>query len=519
VPLQSSPVAQEQSRPDGQTAQSRNTSVTAADDGEDDEDDGSEDDEDDEDENENDDKDDSEENENERTSSWTLSGTVTRALLPWSDGGRRGIRIVDNPQDSTGISLAGEFGLGQGWTAGATFSLYAYYASSDTVTQLDWNGDGTYIQPSDAYFNIGHEKWGEIVVGLQSPATDGIDSINLSESDMVADASVSSWNSNFFLRRAGPGVGLATGRESALTGDDTRGADEGDETSGNAASADLRWGDFLDGPLAGSVGRFITYVSPDIMDFEVAASIGRPEYIAFVDQGNSVYDRTERGFFRDLALRYSADWGDAFEVSAGLGVWKDTSGERDADEPTKDSGWGGSFALKHVSTGMSFAVNYGTTSHTNGCSEPGDVTGRCRGDDRFLYMKAGIVRNPFEWGPTAFYGEHYRGWKAQHETDDDVLRFLEAKEGMAEELKGSTASVWGFGIAQTIKATSVKPYTTELYLGYRHYDLDVRLIGSAGPVPSRRIKDFDVIMAGVTIRWGDEPEDELGRPLGRHAAQ
>jgi hypothetical protein len=455
---------------------------------EDDEDEGEENEEDD---NEEDDDGDDEEDEDAPSSPWTFSGIITRALLPWNDGAKRGLRIVDNPQDSSGFGVEGEFDLGKDWTAGTTIYLDTYYGSADTVHQRDLNGSGTFIGLSDAYFEIGHEKWGELVVGLQSSATDEIDSINLAESDMVADASVSNWNSSFFLRRAGPGATLATG------------------------DADLRWGDFLDGPLGGSSGRFVTYISPDVLGFEASASIGRPESIALVDMGQFVFDRTERGMFTDAALRYSADWGETFRVSAGIGIWKDTSREWDADEPTNDRGWGGSLALMHIPTGLNIAGNFGTVSHTKQCAEPGEVSGRCRGADRFIYTKGGIVRDLFTWGPTAFYGEYYKGWKAQHESDHDVLRFLEVTEDLAEELKGSVATVWGAGVAQTINPTSARPYTTELYLGYRRYELDLHLIGSAGPVPARQIKDFNVVMAGLTIRWGDELVDALGRSLGR----
>jgi hypothetical protein len=479
------PGAAAQDRASGPRAGAASTSppANAVDDGEDDEEDDEEEDE--------DDGEDEEEDEGTSVSPWTFSGVLTRALLPWDDGGKRGLRIVDNPQDSSGLGVEGEFEIGRGWTAGTTIYFDTYYGSADTVHQRDLNGSGTFIGLSDAYFELGHEKWGEFVVGLQSSATDEIDNINLAESDMVADASVGNWNGSFFLRRAGPGATLAAG------------------------DADLRWGDFLDGPLGGGSGRFITYVTPDIMGFEAAASIGRPEYIALVDTGEFVFDKTERGFFRDAALRYSSDWGETLRVSAGVGIWGDTSRDRDADERTNDRGWGGSVALMHLPTGLNIAGNFGTVSHAKTCTEPGEVSGRCRGADRFIYTKGGIVQNLFSWGSTAFYGEYYKGWKAQHESDEDVLRFLEVREGAAEELKGSIATVWGGGIAQTIKPTSTRPYTAELYVGYRHYELDVRLIGSVGPVSARPIKDFGVVMAGLTIRWGDEVLDALGRSPDR----
>jgi hypothetical protein len=449
-------------------------------------------------------------------SPWTLSGIVNRSFLTWNDG-RRGARLVDNDQDSTGFALEGEFELGRGWTAGLTFGLDTFYASSDTVDQLDPNGDGGVIELSDAFFEIGHQKWGKIALGFSDSASDDIDNINLSGSDVIADASVNSWNNNFFLR--GIGIGLAAGRTPLPTASGGGGDDDEDEVEGNPGLAELRWGDFLDGPLAGETGRFITYVTPEVMGFEGAVSVGRPQEIFPLRGSNFEFNDTRGGLFRDAALRYTGTWNNMFRVNAGIGFWKDDAEEQDAEEPTQDRGWAGSLALLHIPTGLNLALNYGTESHTNRCVEPGEVSGRCRGDDRFIYAKGGLVRDLFNWGPswgpTSFYGEYYKGWKAQNETDEDVLRFAELSFGEAEELRSSVATMWGLGVSQTFKSTGSFPLLAEVYVGYRHYELDLRLIGSDGPVASRGIKDFDVIMAGVTVRWGGQPEDALGRPLER----
>src|SRR5438132_1364765 len=72
---------------------------------------------------------------------WTISGIVNRAFLGWDDGGQRGVQSVDNTQDSTGLLIEGEFGT-EGWTSGITLGFDTFYGASDTVSQLDWNGDG-----------------------------------------------------------------------------------------------------------------------------------------------------------------------------------------------------------------------------------------------------------------------------------------------------------------------------------------------------------------------------------------
>ncbi len=95
--------------------------------------------------------------------------------------------------------------------------------------------------------------------------------------------------------------------------------------------------------------------------------------------------------------------------------------EVDAIEDTEDTGFGGSFAARHNPTGLNFAVNYAIESFTDDCAEPGAVSGDCRGNDEFLYLKGGLVRDFVEWGPTAFYGERYWGWTSPNESDRDVL--------------------------------------------------------------------------------------------------
>lgn len=50
-----------------------------------------------------------------------------------------------------------------------------------------------------------------------------------------------------------------------------------------------------------------------------------------------------------------------------------------------------------------------------------------------------------------------------------------------------------------------KDILTQLYLGYRHYELDVDLLGAGGSVPTRDFEDLDVVMAGITVHWGGVP--------------
>jgi len=379
------------------------------------------------------------------TAMLTISGALSRGVLGWDDGKASDAYFVDNAQDGTSISVEGEIDFGEGWALGAAAGADLIYAPSDEVDQFDRSGFDNRIDLSFLYASLGQERLGTIVAGYADTASDGIDNINLAESDVIADADVISWNANFLIRPAG-GTG-----------------------------SDLRWGDFIDGTLAGDTRIIAGYTTPEVGGFEAGAAVGES--------------------YRDVALRYQGEWADAFEVEGGIGYWSDTWS--DSSEPVDDAGWGGSIAVRHIGTGLNIAVNYANVGHAHDCEEPGAVTGRCRGEDSFYYVKGGIVRDDVvAWGPSAVYGEFYRETKRFNESDPGVLRALESVPGSAGELRDSVASVWGVGVVQGIEA-----WNTELFLGYRHYGLDVSLIGKAGTAPAKALDGFNVIMAGAKISF------------------
>ena len=171
-------------------------------------------------------------------------------------------------------------------------------------------------------------------------------------------------------------------------------------------------------------------------------------------------------------------------------------------------GLGASFAARHTPTGINFAVNYAVEDFTDNCAERGAVSGDCRGNDEFLYLKGGLVRDLVQWGPTAFYGEHYWGWREQNESDDEALSTLERNPGQALELAGSTVTGWGAGVVQHLET-----YATQIYVGYRNYELDLDLIDKGGSVAAREFEDLHSVVAGVTVQLGGGGRLDLtGRP-------
>ena len=338
-----------------------------------------------------------------------------------------------------------------------------------------------------------HKRWGTFQIGIQNSASDSVDNVNLSQTNTITDAGVNSWNGDFILRDA-----RTRGTAGLLS---------------NGAGTFVRWGDYFDGNLLGGTMNGIHYISPIIHGFEASVAWGRDDVW-------------------DAGLRYEGEMA-GFKIAAAIGYFVNRSEELNDTEPKEDKGWGGSIALLHTRSGLNLAYNYGTLSHTKNCEIRGEVSGKCRGDDMVHYVKGGLVQNFFPWGATAFYGEYYWQRKNSNESEEDVLRALEGTLDEALELRRTTGTMWGFGVVQKFnddredkngkngkngkrgknsdeepdeakkrEAFAKKDETPiEIYLGYRHYELDVDLLGAAGAVSSKKISNFDVVLGGMKIRF------------------
>ena len=117
------------------------------------------------------------------------------------------------------------------------------------------------------------------------------------------------------------------------------------------------------------------------------------------------------------------------------------------------------------------------------------------------------------------YAPEWRDW---NESDPARLAALELNLGQAKELEESDVTVWGFGVVQKINdatkpagkkdagaakdAAPAEP-VMELFLGYKHYEIDVELIGrnptTPAPfdVPAKKLNDFDVVVTGAIVRF------------------
>jgi hypothetical protein len=143
----------------------------------------------------------------------------------------------------------------------------------------------------------------------------------------------------------------------------------------------------------------------------------------------------------------------------------------------------------------------------------------------------GIVQNWFPLGATSIYGEYFAGTRHLNLSDPDMLnqlvapgfdpvRCLDDETGepipCSQEIRESVNTAWGFGVVQKInddrepgaqkdgaakKAVAAKEAVMEVYLSYRHFEIDVDLIDTVGVVPTRKMHDFDLITTGAIVRF------------------
>jgi hypothetical protein len=341
------------------------------------------------------------------------------------------------------------------------------------------DNDGNVIELRESFVFMENKRLGRVELGRTDSASDDLDNITLGQIGVVADNGPQSWSESFFLR-AGTGELLT----------------------------DVRWGDFFPGTL-GDRDNIVKYVSPEYKGFQALAAWGKDD-------------------FWDVGLHYRDTWREVLEVEAGVGFFRNTTegnsaavfdpvnGKLIGNEPTReDEHWGTGLSMLHKPSGLNFAINYSRETHTDDCvqivdvpggqtpvSNPGAVSGECRGPDEFVWAQAGIIRTLFpSLGPTAFYGEYYWAKREWNESDPDKLRALELNPNEALELEETVLTAWGAGVVQHVSGDGKGRPFVHLFLAWKHHELDVDLIDFAGEVPSKKIEDFDVIGTGMSIRF------------------
>jgi hypothetical protein len=153
-------------------------------------------------------------------------------------------------------------------------------------------------------------------------------------------------------------------------------------------------------------------------------------------------------------------------------------------------------------------------------------------EDEHWYFQAGVERNFFGMGKSAFYGEVFKGETGAGVDTGDVRQVSAvdplavgtvntpiAPLGTFAAIAESEVEVWGVGVVQSIDAAAM-----DVYLGFRNYSGEVTTVGAntvttvtttnnSGP-PTRvvtssttgvrrtaDVEDFQIVMTGAIIRF------------------
>ncbi len=176
--------------------------------------------------------------------------------------------------------------------------------------------------------------------------------------------------------------------------------------------------------------------------------------------------------------------------------------------------WGAGLSLLHVPSGL-FAQGHYMVANYDDPTAPltqtttywGQVLGHK--DSMQWLIQAGITKNWFGFGNTALYAEYSRNndWGAGIGAGRN---FSAAAIPGAVSVNGVTdtnMNVWGLGVTQNLDAAA-----TELYLGWRHFDPEIKCTGAAtavgacagaagGPTKNLGTDSFDAVIGGARVKF------------------
>jgi hypothetical protein len=196
-------------------------------------------------------------------------------------------------------------------------------------------------------------------------------------------------------------------------------------------------------PFDGGRTDVVRWISPTFAGFSVSA--------AWMGNAEDSWD---------VALRYAGELGD-IKLAAGIGYRK-----ADSDFDTGVETIAGSASVMHVPSGLFVS---GAAGKVEGVATSGILLSVpvvdfsapfWFVDPKAVHVQGGIERNFFGWGNTTLYGEWAR---------------LESSLCDCEDGDGDyRLDFWGLGVVQSIDNAA-----TDLYVGYRNYDLDVEGVNAS----------------------------------------
>jgi hypothetical protein len=374
-----------------------------------------------------------------RVVSLTISGQVNKAVLFWDDGHDSDAYVVDNTWSSTRFRFSGSAKIDPDVSAGYVLEWEQKIGDPSAVDKDNEDAGQSSITARHAYWWIKSARLGQISVGQQSAATDGIYGIHLGSTGGADQTNLGDFTQGFGIRTSGGEVGLDWGVYYATK----------------------------DGPRA----KLVRYDSPTLHGFVLSAAWGEDDYY-------------------DVALRYAKEW-NSIRFAAGIG-WA-----HDSDDDTGSPGFSdnlgcvagaettsgslsafdaenihvgpdtdcdlisGSASILHVPSGIFISVGASDLDDDNGPSE------------KWIGTIFGIQGRWTSFGTSTIYGAY-----AEEEGGDNV-DFGEVTH-------------WGFGFNQTIDSAAM-----DIYVGYRHHEIDITQGGGA----DESLEDHQEAFVGARIKF------------------
>src|SRR5262245_46414604 len=448
-----------------------------------------------------------------RKMSLTITGQVHRMVLWWDDGhSSKTYYGIDNTNSSSRFTFLGSARVNPSVSMGFEIMIEVEAGgTSSKLSQFDEDGKvggqisgsaapGTSFNQSnvDAYFGdarrvawwIEHKDVGRLTVGRYESAG-VVQTIDLGGVGMVASSSFVLVNGSFFIR--GP-----FGQYYAMS-----------------------WANI--GDPAANQGRveLVRYDSPTWHGFIYTSSIAEAgdywgHMLRYANEFNGVRVAAGIGYerSRDRATPVTLDPTAAFWVGASPDI----------------TAWGGAISLLHVPSGLFIQGHYTVADY----NAPGHVAnaywgsagGPTKKDATAWLIQAGITKNWFGIGNTAIYGEYgvETDWGAESAGRNFAGTSATANCPGANPVCGQTLAnfttvngvtdtelrIWGMGITQNVDAAA-----SQLYLGYRNFEADIRCTGAVGatgvcagaaqgagtPSKSLPTEQIHAIIGGAVVRF------------------